>query len=109
MISEEESNDTLFVNELIEKVRAEALEPYIITDGMELMYKGTSGPDLPTDEGNLPELKSKLKVYPNPVKSNITIIADSRFADKQFITISVYDLLGKMIKTANWITEKATR
>lgn len=102
MVSEEEYNDTLYMNEMVEKIRAVALEPYLITDGLEsLMNKGASDFDKPGDEGGLPVAKSRLKVFPNPVRSNITIIADARFSDGQAITLHVYDLAGKLIKTSN--------
>jgi len=101
MVSEEEFADTLFMDELIEKVKAEALEPYLITDNIESsLNKGGSGFDTPGNEDNMPPmLKSRLKVYPNPVQSNITIVADSRFTDKRSISIQVYDLAGKVIKS----------
>jgi hypothetical protein len=100
MVSEEEYNDTLFMDEMIEEIRAEALEPYIITDGLESLINQSSSLSKPDDEDNVTSVfKSKLKVYPNPVGSDITIIAGSDFNDREAINLSIYDLLGRCIYT----------
>lgn len=100
MVSEDEYNDTLYMNEMIEKIKAEALEPYIISDDLKSSPKPSSGREKPVNEDHTSTVpESKLRIYPNPVQSNITIIADSRFTDKQSVTINVYDLIGKLIKS----------
>ncbi|HEU4606568.1 MAG TPA: hypothetical protein VFS31_00565, partial [Chitinophagaceae bacterium] len=47
MVSEDEYNDALFMNEMIEKVKANALEPYLIMDGLETLKKRASNDDTP--------------------------------------------------------------
>ncbi|XZF15630.1 T9SS type A sorting domain-containing protein [Chitinophagaceae bacterium MMS25-I14] len=90
MISEDEYRDDLFVSEMIEKSRADALSPYIITTGMQNLSRKTIG-------ANAPSVNTK--VYPNPVQSNMTIILGSQFATEGDVQLNIYDLMGKLIKT----------
>lgn len=89
MVSEAELADSLYTSEMIEKVKVVALEPYLIGMDMETMSKGVN---------NIKELpKMDTKVYPNPVKSTITIIAGSSFIGGQNITANFYDLMGRLV------------
>ncbi|MFT4062839.1 MAG: T9SS type A sorting domain-containing protein [Edaphocola sp.] len=89
MISEDEFADSLFVGELIEKVKVVALEPYLIGMTSETMNK-VMAPNI--------NLQSVLtKVYPNPTKSNTTIIAGDNYIDGQNITANLYDMMGKLV------------
>ncbi|SDE85953.1 Por secretion system C-terminal sorting domain-containing protein [Mucilaginibacter pineti] len=96
MVSEDEYGDNLFMDELIEKKRMDALEPYLITDG--LTSSRPTSLNMPDSNANeLSAIKSNLKVYPNPITSDITIIAGSDFKDRVDIELNIYDLLGRSV------------
>ncbi|XZF16528.1 T9SS type A sorting domain-containing protein [Chitinophagaceae bacterium MMS25-I14] len=90
MISEQEYGDTLFVNEMIERTKADALAPYIITTGMQTIARKTLGTN---------DISIATKVYPNPIQAGMTIIPGSQFANEGSLQVNVYDLLGKVVST----------
>jgi len=96
MVSEEEYGDALFMHEMIEKKRAEALQPYLITGGLEL-FKKTSDLNQPDNDASIASSAGKLKVYPNPTTSDITIIAGADFKDGEDIQLNLHDLLGHCV------------
>ncbi|KAA5536172.1 T9SS type A sorting domain-containing protein [Taibaiella lutea] len=98
MVSEEEFDDTLYMNEMVEKIKASNLQPYLITDGCdEFVSKKATGFDKSAEENRKPHYKSNTKIYPNPVQSDITIIAGSGFKDGQNVNLNIYDLLGRCV------------
>ncbi|XZF15736.1 family 16 glycosylhydrolase [Chitinophagaceae bacterium MMS25-I14] len=95
MISEEDSRDSIAVKTMIEHIRYEALEPYLVLEPVK------SGARKITPAATLPA--SATKLYPNPANDILNIEPDkSLFADNAPVHVYVYDLLGKIVKSATF-------
>ena len=87
-VSEDEANNPVFMTEMIEKIRAEELAPYLNVPEEILTpfaAKLQTNPELPAS-----------KFYPNPTTGLLSIVADNEFADGMPIQVTIFDLTGKV-------------
>jgi beta-glucanase (GH16 family) len=87
-VSEDESNDSIFINSMIEQVRVEELAPYLNVNPAEFAVIAKKALENSVLE--------KSKLYPNPTSGNLSIKPADEFADNMDITIRLFDVTGKL-------------
>lgn len=86
-VSEDEYTDTVFMRNMVEKIRTEELAPYLLLDDMPVPAMA---------QAVIPHLSSTTKVFPNPAAGRVTLIPGDRFVDGAPVSVAVYDLTGRL-------------
>ncbi|RQO29915.1 hypothetical protein DBR32_15175 [Taibaiella sp. KBW10] len=93
----EDPEDMTAINEMIGKVRMEALEPYLFFEDQEITDPGIISSSLSKSDDCL----NISKAFPNPATQNIRIGLSDKFDKNKQIKYKIYNTLGQLTHTGS--------
>lgn len=88
----ENTSDTVAINNIIERIRLEELQPYLIMDSGDTT-KGS--PKTKTVQG-ITALTTDTRLYPNPASKNLNVSPGRAFNTESPIEITIYNTEGRL-------------